>query len=40
MALTGYGQPEDRSRSAEVGFSAHFVKPVAFDELRETIEAP
>lgn len=28
VALTGWGQPEDRSRSAEAGFDHHLVKPV------------
>ena len=28
IALTGYGQLEDRQRSAEAGFAAHLVKPV------------
>jgi signal transduction histidine kinase/integral membrane sensor domain MASE1/ActR/RegA family two-component response regulator len=28
VALTGYGQPEDRRRTAEAGFRAHLVKPV------------
>lgn len=28
VALTGYGQPADRQRSADAGFDAHFVKPV------------
>jgi CheY-like chemotaxis protein len=28
IALTGYGQPQDRQRSMEAGFSHHFVKPV------------
>jgi CheY-like chemotaxis protein len=28
MALTGYGQPEDRQRTAGAGFDAHLVKPV------------
>jgi CheY-like chemotaxis protein/anti-sigma regulatory factor (Ser/Thr protein kinase) len=32
VALTGYGQPEDRVRAAEAGFDAHLVKPV--DEQR------
>ena len=27
IALTGYGQKEDRARSAEAGFDHHFVKP-------------
>ena len=28
IALTGYGQPDDLSRSAAAGFDAHVVKPV------------
>ena len=28
VALTGYGQDEDRRRSAEAGFDHHLVKPV------------
>ena len=28
IALTGWGQDEDRSRSKEAGFDAHLVKPV------------
>jgi CheY-like chemotaxis protein len=28
VALTGWGQPEDRQRTKEVGFDYHFVKPV------------
>ncbi len=28
VALTGYGQPNDRERSEENGFSDHLVKPV------------
>jgi CheY-like chemotaxis protein len=27
-ALTGYGQPADRDRTASAGFDAHLVKPV------------
>jgi CheY-like chemotaxis protein len=27
VALTGWGQEEDRRRSAEAGFDHHFVKP-------------
>lgn len=34
IALTGYGQPEDRDRSAEAGFDHHLTKPVAPDVLR------
>lgn len=28
IALTGYGQPEDKQRALDVGFDAHLVKPV------------
>ena len=28
VALTGYGQPEDRKRTIEAGFDAHLTKPV------------
>ena len=28
VALTGYGQPEDRRRTQDAGFDAHLVKPV------------
>jgi PAS domain S-box-containing protein len=37
-AMTGYGKDEDRRRSHEVGFQAHFVKPIALDELRGFLE--
>jgi CheY-like chemotaxis protein len=33
IAVTGYGQPEDRRRAAEAGFDGHFVKPVDLDRL-------
>lgn len=33
IALTGYGQDEDRRRSAEAGFDHHLVKPVEIDVL-------
>ena len=33
IALSGYGQPEDRSRARTAGFDAHLVKPVRLDEL-------
>ena len=28
IALTGWGQEEDRRKSAEAGFDGHLVKPV------------
>jgi signal transduction histidine kinase/ActR/RegA family two-component response regulator len=39
IAVTGYGQPEDRARATTAGFNAHFVKPVDFHQLVATIEA-
>jgi len=37
VAMTGYGQPDDRRRTAEAGFEAHIVKPVAAEQLTEVI---
>lgn len=34
IALTGYGQEEDRRRAKEAGFDAHLTKPVDPEELR------
>jgi CheY-like chemotaxis protein len=34
LALTGYGQDEDRLRSQEAGFNAHLVKPVDLEALQ------
>jgi PAS domain S-box-containing protein len=33
VAITGYGQPEDRARSQEAGFDYHLIKPVNVAEL-------
>jgi len=33
IALTGYGQPDDRRRAEEAGFDTHLVKPVDPDAL-------
>lgn len=33
IAITGYGQAEDRQRALEAGFDAHLTKPVTPDEL-------
>ncbi len=33
IALTGYGQPSDRSAAREAGFDGHLVKPVDLDTL-------
>jgi CheY-like chemotaxis protein len=37
IALTGWGQEDDRRRSMEAGFDAHLVKPVDPDDLQNTI---
>jgi PAS domain S-box-containing protein len=37
VALTGYGQPDDRRRALEAGFDVHLVKPVDPDVLAETL---
>jgi CheY-like chemotaxis protein len=37
VALTGYGQEEDRRRSHEAGFDHHFTKPVALDALHDLL---
>ena len=37
VALTGYGQADDRRRSAEAGFTYHLVKPVAPARLAELL---
>ena len=39
IALTGWGQDEDRRRSAEAGFDTHVVKPVAHEELKKLLRA-
>jgi len=43
IALTGYGQPEDRRRAAEAGFDSMLVKPVdpaALTDLLAPLEIP
>ena len=39
IALSGYGQQEDKRKSAEVGFNAHLVKPVDFAALLELLDS-
>jgi len=43
IALTGYGQPEDRRRATEAGFDSMLVKPVdptALSDLLASLEIP
>jgi signal transduction histidine kinase len=37
IAVTGYGQPADKLRAREAGFSEHLVKPVDMDHLRRVL---
>jgi two-component system CheB/CheR fusion protein len=39
VAISGYGQPEDRKRSEEAGFDFHLVKPVDQAALTSVLEA-
>jgi CheY-like chemotaxis protein len=38
IALTGWGQDDDRRRSAEAGFDRHLVKPVQFNEVAALLD--
>jgi CheY-like chemotaxis protein len=40
IAVSGYGQEEDRRRSHAAGFDYHLVKPVDFDSLISLIGRP
>ena len=37
IAVSGYGQAEDRARSRAAGFDVHLVKPVLIDDLRPVL---
>jgi two-component system CheB/CheR fusion protein len=37
IAMTGYGQPEDREKSREAGFDYHLTKPVDPDRLQDLL---
>ncbi len=37
VAVTGYAQPEDRSRATSAGFDLHLAKPVDLDELEQAL---
>lgn len=40
IALTGYGQEQDRARSKEVGFDEHLVKPPSIDQMKFVLSHP
>lgn len=37
VALTGYGQEQDRQRAQQAGFAYHLVKPVNIEELQRVL---
>lgn len=39
VALTGYGQAEDRERARSAGFDAYLVKPIDLPALKRAIAA-
>jgi len=39
IALTGWGQDDDRRKSEEAGFNGHLVKPVDYDKLLELLSS-
>jgi PAS domain S-box-containing protein len=39
VALTGWGQPEDKRRSREAGFDHHLIKPAGIEQLRALVPA-
>ena len=40
IALTGWGQDDDRRKSEEAGFNGHLVKPVDYDKLLDLLASP
>ena len=38
VALTGYSQATDRSKTADAGFDEHLVKPTSLDQIQEVIQ--
>ncbi len=39
VAITGWGQPDDRARAQEAGFDLHLVKPVGPEDLQKALAA-
>jgi len=37
VAMSGFGQPEDRARALRAGFDLHLVKPVEAEDLRRLL---
>ena len=38
VAVSGYGQEDDRRRSLEAGFDHHFVKPIDYVQLLDVLQ--
>ncbi len=38
VALSGWGQPQDKERSRDAGFNEHLVKPVSPSDLRRLLQ--
>jgi CheY-like chemotaxis protein len=38
IAVTGYGQREDREKAHACGFDAHLTKPFSYEELMRAVE--
>ena len=39
VALTGWGQDEERRRMTDAGFDYHLVKPVEFEALKSLLDS-
>ena len=39
IGISGYGQDEDRKRSAQAGFDRHLVKPICSQDLLKVLES-
>jgi len=40
VAMSGYGQAEDRARAARAGFDTHITKPASVEEIQAALTAP
>jgi CheY-like chemotaxis protein len=40
VAVTGWGQEQDRQRSLEAGFNDHLIKPVSMEDLERVMIRP
>ncbi len=38
VALSGWGQDQDRKRTCDAGFDLHLTKPASIDDLRSVLE--